>query len=147
MQDNMGTSYTDELNTSEGLLPSEVTPVLSDGDEIIDMGDDFDFGDFQVVRREFFAHLREPSITFNNCRIYVNSACLTKFPNTEYVQVLINRNTKILARAPCNEGERDSFLWCHLNRRESGNQKPDHMPSCFSPKIFDAYGVESRLPI
>lgn len=134
MKDNMGTSYIDELNASEGLQPSEVTPVLSDGDEIIDMGDDFDFGSFQVVRREFFAHLREPSITFNNCRIYVNTACLTKFPNTEYVQVLINRNTKILALRPCKEGERDSFLWCHESK---GKRKPKQITcKLFFAKIF-----------
>ena len=49
-------------------------PLLEKGDEIIDMGADFDFDGFQVVRREFFAHLAEPAVTFNNCRFYVNSA-------------------------------------------------------------------------
>ena len=43
------------------------TPLLEKGDEIIDMGTDFDFDGFQVVRREFFAHLSEPAVTFNNC--------------------------------------------------------------------------------
>ena len=57
------------------------TPLLEKGDEIIDMGADFDFDGFQVVRREFFAHLAEPAVTFNNCRFYVNSACLNKFPD------------------------------------------------------------------
>lgn len=36
------------------------SPLLEKGDEIIDMGEDFDFEGFQVVRREFFAHLTEP---------------------------------------------------------------------------------------
>lgn len=51
-------------------------PNLRDDDEIIDFGDDFDFDGYQVVRREFFAHIREPSVTFNNCKFNVNSACL-----------------------------------------------------------------------
>lgn len=134
MQDNMSSSCIDELNTSRGERLSELTPVPSDGDVILDMGDDFDFGGFQVVRREFFAHLREPCITFNNCRIYVNTACLTKFPNTEYVQILINRSTKILALRPCIEGERDSFLWCYDSK---GKRKPKQTTcKLFFAKVF-----------
>ena len=44
-------------------------------DEILELGDDFDFDGFQVVRREFFAHTTEPAVSFNNCKFYVNSAC------------------------------------------------------------------------
>ena len=74
----------------------DATPVLSEGDELVDLGEDFDFDGFQVVRREFFAHLREPSCTFNNLKFSVNSACLAKFPNSDYAQVLVNRQKKIL---------------------------------------------------
>ena len=31
---------------------------------------DFNFDGFQVVRGEFFAHLLEPSVTFNKCKLY-----------------------------------------------------------------------------
>jgi len=96
-------------------------PVLGKNDELLEMGASFDFDGFQVVRREFFAHLNEPSISFNNYKFYVNTACLTKFPETDYVQVLVNRNTKILALRPCGEGERDSFLWCNNSK---GKRKP-----------------------
>ena len=138
MQDNMETQYLNGFGASNTNEVSEVKPVLSEGDEILDMGDDFDFGDFQVVRREFFAHLREPSISFNNCRIYVNSACLSKFPNTEYVQILINRNTKILALRPCKEGERDSFPWCYESK---GKRKPKQVTcKLFFAKIFTLMG-------
>ena len=47
----------------------EQTPKLKETDELLDMSEDCDFDDFQVVRREFFAHLKEPSITFNECDI------------------------------------------------------------------------------
>ena len=97
------------------------TPLLEKGDEIIDMGEDFDFEGFQVVRREFFAHLSEPAVTFNNFKFYVNSACLNKFPETDYVQVLVNQETKILALRPCAENARDSFAWCNASK---GKRKP-----------------------
>ena len=84
-------------------------PVLNDEEELLEMNEEFCLDDFQVVRREFFAHLREPAVTFNNRKFYVNSACLTKFPNTDYVQALINPDSKILALRPCGEGERGAF--------------------------------------
>ena len=79
---------------------ADTSPALDKHDEIIEIGEDFDFDGFQVVRREFFAHLGEPSVTFNSCKFYVNAACLTKFPTSDYAQVLINRQKKILALRP-----------------------------------------------
>jgi hypothetical protein len=104
-----------EPTTSDG------APVLSKNDELLEMGASFDFDGFQVVRREFFAHLNEPSVSFNNYKFYVNTACLSKFPETEHVQVLVNRKTKILALRPCEGSERDSFLWCSNSK---GKRKP-----------------------
>ena len=103
-------------------------------DEILELGDDFDFDGFQVVRREFFAHTTEPAVSFNNCKFYVNSACLSKFPDTDYVQVLINRQSRIMALRPCQEGDRDSFAWCGLSK---GKRQPKQ-PTC---KFFFAQMV------
>lgn len=97
------------------------TPVLGKNDEVLELGDNFNLGDFQVVRREFFAHLSEPSITFNNYKFYVNKACLNKFPNTDYVQVLVDRESKMLALKPCSENARDSLLWCRVSK---GKREP-----------------------
>ena len=91
-------------NASMAVRKPDNFPMLAEDDEILDLGEDFDFDGFQVVRREFFAHMREPSCTFNNCKFYVNAACLSKFPNFDYAQVLINRQKKILALRPCEEG-------------------------------------------
>lgn len=136
MQDSIDTQL--ELFPFADVATLEVMPSLSEGEEALDMGDDFDFGDFQVVRREFFAHLREPSLTFNKCRIYVNCASLAKFPNTDYMQVLINRQTKILALRPCREGERDAFPWCSYPK---GKRKPKPITcKLFFAKIFTMMG-------
>ena len=109
-------------------------PLLEQGDEIIDMGEDFDFDGFQVVRREFFAHQTEPAVTFNNCKFYVNRACLNKFPDAEFIQVLVNQTTKIMALRPCTENARDSFAWCNASK---GKRKP-RQATCklFFAKIF-----------
>lgn len=103
-------------------------------EEILELGDNFDLDGFQVVRREFFAHTNEPAVSFNNCKFYVNSACLSKFPNADYVQVLINRQSRVMALRPCQEGDRDSFAWCG---RSKGKRKPKQ-PTC---KLFFAQMV------
>ena len=103
-------------------------------DEVLELGDNFDFEGFQVVRREFFAHINEPSVTFNNCKFYVNMACLQKFPEADTVQVLVNKETKILAIMPCPENARDSFAWCTLSK---GKRKPKQITcKLFFAKVF-----------
>jgi len=116
-------------------IESNKRPVINEDEELIILNDNFRLEDFQVVRREFFAHLTEPAVTFNKRKFYVNSACLNKFPNTDYVQALINTETKILALRPCDEGERGSFQWCSYVK---GVRKPKHSTcTLFFLKIFD----------
>lgn len=76
---------------------------------------------FQVVRREFFAHTKEPSFIFNRYQAYVNASCLAQFKNTECAQVLINPQKHILALRPCRNSLRDSLLWCVAS---DGRRKP-----------------------
>lgn len=111
------------FRTIEESVTKETSSGL-DSDEIIELGEDFDFNDYQVVRREFFAHISEPSITFNNCKFNVNVACLNKFPDYDYAQVLINRNKKMLVIRPCAESAKDSFSWCSINTKAKGKRKP-----------------------
>ena len=107
-------------------------------EEIIDWGNNFSYDGFQVVRREFFAHTLEPSAVFNNCRFSVNTACLRRFPEAEAVQVLINRETKVMALLPCPESAKDSFVWCTV---KNGTRKP-RLITCklFFAKIVDLMG-------
>ena len=79
----------------------------------------FSYDGYQVVRGEFFAHTFEPSITFNDSRVYVNMACLKRMPAVDYIQILINQQTKKLVVRPCGEDEKDSFRWCsHTGKRK-----------------------------
>ena len=124
--------------TSIPLIAEKVSPMdvneNAPGD-VIEMNETFDFDGYQVVRREFFAHTFEPSITFNNYKVYVNTACLNKFPNADFVQVLVNRDSKILAIRPCTEAERDAFAWCSST---TGKRKPKQITcKLFFAKIFE----------
>lgn len=109
----------------------------ADANEIVD---DFDFSydGYQVVRGEFFAHIREPGITFCDCKVNLNTACLRRLPEVDYVQFLVNPQTLKLAVRPCKEDAKDSFLWCNSSK---GKKKPRQI-TCrmFFAKIADLMG-------
>jgi len=95
----------------------------------------FSYDGYQVVRGEYFAHIFEPSISFNRCKVSLNTACIRRLPEINYVQILVNSEEKKLAVRPCSEDEKDSFLWCTLKR------KPKQI-TCrvFFAKIVDLMG-------
>lgn len=99
---------------------------------IIDEQPEFSYDGYQVVRGEFFAHLFEPSVTLKDEKVAVNTACLRKLPNIEYVQFLVNPTEKKLAVKPCSEDMKDSFKWSTTS--DDGKRKPRSI-SC---KIFFA---------
>ena len=119
-------------------IEDTVTPMTIDASapgDVIELSDDFDFDGYQVVRREFFAHTFEPSITFNNYKVYVNTACLNKFPHADCAQLLINRESHILALRPCAESERDAFAWRNTS---GGKRKPRQVTGkFFFAKLFE----------
>lgn len=119
-------------------VKDSVTPMTIDQSapgDVIELGGEFDFDGYQVVRREFFAHTFEPSITFNNYKVYVNTACLNKFPHAECAQLLINRDSRILALRPCAESERDAFAWCNTS---GGKRRPRQVTGkFFFAKLFE----------
>jgi len=92
---------------------------INPGEEI-ERDDNFSYEGFQVVRGEFFAHLREPSITFNKQRVSLNTACLNRLPDVDYVKILVNPTELKLVVQPSSENERDSFIW----RSQSAKRKP-----------------------
>ena len=89
--------------------------------EGVEFDDSIDLDQFQVVRREFFYHLNEPSVSFNNSRVSVNAACLRKLPDVEYVQFLISEKEKKLVIRPCLESDFHSFPW---SKNTNGKKQP-----------------------
>ena len=122
----------------------EVQARMSENEDAISVDDDieecydFSYDGFQVVRREFFAHIFEPSITFNNCKVGFNTACINKLSGVEYVQFLVNPEKQVLAVRPCHEEDRDSFMWCSVK----GNKRKPRQSTCkmFFAKIVSLMG-------
>jgi len=100
--------------------------------EIIDVGD-FSYDGYQVVRGEFFAHVYEPSISFNRSKIQFNTACLRKMPDVQYVQFMVNPDNKTLIVRPCSEDEKDCLAWCTNGKRK---------PRAITGRVFNAMIVD-----
>ena len=121
---NAPSPFPEHFSPSPYPSPSEPSPtpvVIPIGDEIIEEDNSFSLDKYQVVRREFFSHIYEPSITFSNYKIGLNASCIKRLPETDYIQILVNRQTRKLAVRPCHESEAHSFQWC---TNSGGKRKP-----------------------
>ena len=106
-------------------------------DEDIFIDDAFSYEGYEVVRGEFFAHIFEPSFTLSNYKVSVNTACIKKLPEIDYIQILVNPKQKKLAVLPCQEEEKDSFKW-----RTGGKKRGPRKITCrvFYAKVMDLMG-------
>ena len=103
-------------------MTEQITLDITNQTEIQGSEVEFSYEGYQVVRGEFFAHLFEPSVTIADEKVSVNTACLRKLPDVEYVQFLVNRDEKKLAVKPCGESAKDSFRWAGVGK--DGKRKP-----------------------
>ena len=56
---------------------------------------DFDFDGYQVVRGEFFSHLHEPAFSFSSDKVYVNSSCLKKLPESTKAAFFVYQSEQV----------------------------------------------------
>ena len=98
-------------------VKDNLTPITEVEDiDDYEVDDSFNYEGFQVVRGEFFAHIFEPSLTFNRGRISFNMACINKLPSIDYVLPLVSSKERRVAIKPTTEDVKDSFVWCTYAR-------------------------------
>ena len=125
-----------DLDQQQFILPEPDVHDPAPGTEFIE-DSNFSYEGYEVVRGEFFSHIYEPSVSFKDCRVQFNTACLKKMPSVEYVQFLINPNTKKMVALPCDEDTKDGYAWCTRN----GKRKPREIRcKLFFAKLFDLMG-------
>ena len=101
----------------ENMERCEEAPQTETGMPVQDKAaEDFSYNGYEVVRGAFFAHLFEPSVKIVKETVSVNSACIRRLPDTEYVQFLVNRDEKKLAVKPSAEDVKDSFRWASVGK-------------------------------
>lgn len=134
MNDNNFTSVANSYDS----VKDNLTPLVEvENIEDFEVDDTFSYEGFQVVRGEFFAHLFEPSVCFNNGRLYVNMACINKLPSVDYVQTLVNAKEKKLVIKPSTEDTKAAFQWCSYGRKDNKRKPKQVICRVFFHKIID----------
>lgn len=111
-----------EENTSQMCLLPDTAAVMENAVQTAMLGEDeIDLGEYEIVRPELFAHIKEPALTVNVDKIGVNTACVRLMPDVEYVQILVNRKEKKLLLKPCDEIEITGYRW---GRTKDGKRYP-----------------------
>ena len=116
------------------------TAEYTDEKEIVDqkaieLAEDFSYDGYQVVRRELFAHLREPAVVIRRDSVTFNTACIAGLEDAVYIQILMNQDNKRMVVRKCEENDKDALRWCVA--------KPDKRKSRkMTNKIFSAMMYE-----
>lgn len=76
-----------------------------------------DLSKYKVARSQYFSHSFEPTITLEKNYLKLNSACMKRFPENDYVLILCSDDEKTLAVIPCREDEPDALRWCSTAKR------------------------------
>lgn len=78
------------------------------------VGKEIHMPNFKVVRGEYFPSLEKPVLTIDKGKLRFNSACLKKFEDVEYVEVLLNPVIGCMAVRPCDKNNPNAIHWGKL---------------------------------
>lgn len=71
----------------------------------------FDLSGYEIVRAQFFSTRFDPAVTISSGKIAFNTACMKKFENVEYVELLFNSVEKCIAVRPCEKSNVNAIKW------------------------------------
>lgn len=83
-------------------------------DEVKATGKRLNMGGYQLVRAEFFPSPERPAMTITNGKLRFNTACLKKFEDVEYVELLLNTVKNCIAIRPCEQDNPNAIHWGRL---------------------------------
>lgn len=108
-----------------------------------------DYEGCEVVRREFFSHTFEVSVSFRIDSIMFNTATLKKMPNVRYVQFIVNPEKKKIVIRSCDVDDKDAIRWCQYNEKLDKRTPKKILCRMFAAKVFDMmdWNIENRYKI
>lgn len=116
---------------SEMMINQTIENTENIDQKALELAQDFSYDGYQVVRRELFAHLREPAVVIRRDSVTFNTACIAGLENAVYIQILVNQDNKRMVVRKCEENDKDALRWCI--------EKPDKRKSRkMSNKLFSA---------
>ena len=119
------------------------TTNYTDEQEIVDqkaieLAEDFCYDGYQVVRRELFAHLREPAVVIRRDSVTFNTACIAGLEDAVYIQILVNQDNKRMVVRKCEENDKDALRWCVAKPDKRKSRKMTNR--IFSAMMYEMMG-------
>lgn len=119
------------------------TAEYTDEKEIVDqkaieLAEDFSYDGYQVVRRELFAHLREPAVVIRRDSVTFNTACIAGLEDAVYIQILVNQDNKRMVVRKCEENDKDALRWCVAKPDKRKSRKKTN--KIFSAMMYEMMG-------
>ena len=104
----------------------------------IELAEDFSYEGYQVVRRELFAHLREPAVVIRRDSVTFNTACIAGLEDAVYIQILVNQDNKRMVVRKCEENDKDALRWCVAKPDKRKSRKMTNR--IFSAMMYEMMG-------
>lgn len=99
----------------------------------------FSYDNFRVIRKELFAHLRDPAMIIRPDSITFNTACINKLEDVVCIKIYIDHVSKQLAIKECDQDDKNAIRWCAV--KKDGSRKSRKITGRdFSNMIYDLMG-------
>lgn len=101
----------------------------------------FSYDGYQVVRKELFAHQRDPAIVIRKDSVTFNTACIDGLEDVVYIHMMFNRELKRIVVEGCDENDKDALRWCIAKPDKRKSRKMTGKP--FSELVYREMGWDA----
>ena len=130
------------MEENKTLMPPEEQALETERDaKAEELESTFSYDGYQVVRKELFAHLRDPAIVIRKDSITFNTACISGLEDVVYVHVMFNSDLKRIVVRGCDENDKDALRWCIAKPDKRKSRKMSCKP--FSELVYNEMGWDS----
>ena len=102
----------------------------------------FSYDGYQVVRKELFAHLRDPAVTIRRDSVTFNTSCINGLEDVIYIHIEINSELKRMVIRGCDENDREALRWCVAKPDKRKSRKM--MGRDFSTNLYNLMGWDEN---
>ena len=120
---------------SEMMINQTIENTENIDQKALELAQDFSYEGYQVVRRELFAHLREPAVVIRRDSVTFNTACIAGLEDAVYIQILVNQDNKRMVVRKCEENDKDALRWCIAKSDKRKSRKMSN--KLFSAMMYD----------
>lgn len=131
-----------QMNENTNAMPPEEQAENDRDARAEELESTFSYDGYQVVRKELFAHLRDPAIVIRKDSITFNTACITGLEDVVYVHVMFNSDLKRIVVRGCDENDKDALRWCIAKPDKRKSRKMTCKP--FSELVYKEMGWDTE---